>query len=95
MFITTYKLLTKLTNLISFKANITLLIHENDLIVQTFFKKDNISYFFYDSYSSLRLETFTNNEELISDYIKELENFYNLANTEDFETRELINQTIH
>jgi len=93
----TYDLLKYLEKQISFKGTISIILNDNFLILQIFFRKDNTPYYFTQAVTEEETKLsgdYFNEKSLINIFIKSLEEFYLKANTKDFEESALINQTI-
>ena len=103
MLIKTYELLTLIKEQIPFESTITISLTEEErewkpnddvLVVQVLFRKKDTPYFFKDYFTKEQIEDKDKIQTLIDIYIAELKDFYNKANLEDYNERELLNQTV-
>jgi len=94
MLLETHELLSRLKKEIPFKTTITLSLDDNDLIIQVLFKKYTVPYF-YSTIYTLNLLTDQKEEIIITAFVQEVRDFYNNAENEELEERELLNQTIN
>ena len=94
MLLETYELLSKLKKEIPFKTTITLSLDANELVIQVLFKKYTVPYFYFATYT-LNLLTDQKEEIIITAFVQEVRDFYNNAENEELEERELLNQTIN
>ena len=94
MLLETHELLLKLKKEIPFKTTITLSLDDNDLIIQVLFKKYTVPYF-YSTIYTLNLLTNQKEEILITTFVRKVKDFYNNAENEELEERELLNQIVN
>ena len=94
MLIETHELLSKLKKEIPFKTTITLSLDDDDLVIQVLFKKYTVPYFYLVPYKLTLLKT-QKEETIITEFVQEIRNFYNNAENEELEEKELLNQTVN
>jgi len=94
MLLETHELLSRLKKEIPFKTTITLSLDDNDLIIQVLFKKYTVPYF-YSTIYTLNLLTNQKEEILITTFVRKVKDFYNNAENEELEERELLNQIVN
>lgn len=88
----THQLLQKIKETIPFENVTSVFLFEEDLTVQTFFRKDDIPYYFKYHFSKTDVNIL--DEELINFYIRKLKKFYSNIKLYDLEESDLVNQTI-
>lgn len=89
----TYKLLQVIKQELPFKNTTSVFLFEESLVIQTFFKKKKIPYYYKQSFKKKEIEIVVFEENLIYLYINNLKDFY--VNIENYvlEESDLINQT--
>ena len=97
MLFKTHKALKTLKDSLPFETNIMMFLSpEEDLIIQTIFRKDNVPYFYCHSYmlNNIIEEDF---EALLWEYILAVKDFYDNLNPADYPSVEMpiTGQTIH
>lgn len=90
----TLQLHEKLNKEIPFKNTTNIFLFENMLIIQTFFRKDNIPYYFKKAFSKIEIENISIDTILIKTFISNLINFYEIAKPEELDHNKLLNQVI-
>ena len=89
-----YNLLKIMKKEIPFNSLISIFLYEDILVIQTFFEKGKIKYYFNQEFTEESITDNLSKGSLIDIYIKKLNAFYLEAKPEDLEKSDLLNQTI-
>lgn len=64
------------------------------LTIQTFFRKNNVPYYFKQTFTKNQIEDIIFDENLVTLFIAKLKEFYEIAETIELNHSELVNQSI-